>query len=329
MTIFNESLVSVVIPTYNQGNYIDACLNSIINQKYKNIEIIIQDSFSSDNTAKVCLDKTEIDYRIQYFCEKDKGQSDAINRGLRKSRGKYWTWLCSDDMLADPNAISILISALENNWNSDEFVGAFGLAAYIDNAGKKIGPYFQLKKNVSFNDFYSQWPLSQPSCILKRDNVLEVGGVNEELNLGMDLDLFLKLLRNNKSLLFVDVDVALVRIQAESKSVKYKKQTALTALKILGQHASRKQVLSHSDYYKELVYHALSIIPSNVYPFVPARNRLLHNYWDRVEAHKTCWHYQIFFFIFRFQVAKFLDKGIFYIFSLWTIWKLRLSHYDV
>src|SRR4051794_10116781 len=92
---------SIVIPTFNQGPFINECLLSILNQSYQNFEVIIQDSMSTDQTEEICQRFASKDARFLYFREKDTGQSDAINRGLARSTGEIWTWICSDDYYTD------------------------------------------------------------------------------------------------------------------------------------------------------------------------------------------------------------------------------------
>ena len=102
----NFGILSIVVPTFNQGQYIADCLNSICNQSYENIEVIIQDSLSDDETESICTAAAIADSRVKYFREKDSGQSDAINRGLRRSSGAAWTWICSDDFYLNDHCLA-------------------------------------------------------------------------------------------------------------------------------------------------------------------------------------------------------------------------------
>jgi glycosyltransferase involved in cell wall biosynthesis len=245
--------LSIVIPTYNQGQFIADCIESIVNQSFKDLEVIIQDSMSSDETERICKEYAKRDSRIQYFREKDSGQSDAINRGLKRSTGKYWTWICSDDRFSNLTCLEKLVQAIETK-NPKEYVGVFGKAAFISEAGDFVGNYQSLSKDLVVKDFQLTWPLSQPSSILVCERVKEVGGVVESLHLGMDLDLFLKMLTGNYKFLFVDHLVADVRMQDNSKSIKYRKATALNALSLVIAYFGSIGDLKNSDYFKELTY---------------------------------------------------------------------------
>jgi glycosyltransferase involved in cell wall biosynthesis len=184
--------LSIVIPTYNQGQFIADCIESIVNQSFKDLEVIIQDSMSSDETERICKEYATRDSRIQYFREKDSGQSDAINRGLKRSTGKYWTWICSDDRFSNLTCLEKLVQAIETK-NPKEYVGVFGKAAFISEAGDFVGNYQSPQQRFGCKRFSIDPGLFlQPSSILVCERVKEVGGVVESLHLGMDLDLFLK-----------------------------------------------------------------------------------------------------------------------------------------
>ncbi len=242
--------LSIVIPTYNQGQFIADCIESIINQSYKDLEIIIQDSNSSDETERICKEYAARDKRINYFREKDSGQSDAINRGLKRSKGIFWTWICSDDRYSNHSCLEKLIQSIQEK-KSPQFVGVFGKASFISESGNFIGDYYSLSRDLTYADFKMTWPLSQPSSILLRKRVEEVGGVVESLHLGMDLDLFIKMLSENYKFLYVDYSVADVRIQDNSKSIKYRKATALNALSIIKKYYGSIGKLNQSDYFRE------------------------------------------------------------------------------
>lgn len=229
--------VSIVIPTYNQGQYIRDCLDSIRKQTYHNLEVIIQDSDSHDDTQIICNEFCRLDPRFTYFREKDSGQSDAINRGLKRSNGEIWTWICSDDYYSETNAIGVLVNGFQSARIKDAaFIGVYGDAQYVSETGGLLGPYHQQHGPLFQKDFKLDWPLSQPSSFLLTENVKKVGGVDVALHLGMDLDLFLKLLTQDRKLHYVEQLVASVRVQSNSKSVLYRKKTATTALNILQKH---------------------------------------------------------------------------------------------
>lgn len=231
-----QGLVSIVIPTYNQGPYIEDCLRSIANQSYRNIEIIIQDSESNDQTQEVCLRYQNQDSRFKYFREKDKGQSDAINRGLARSSGVYWTWICSDDRYHVNDAITSLVAGFSKTSFFKKTYGVFGNAYYMTEEGESMGEYPCVGRPVYKADFQENWPFSQPASLLLRERVVRVGGVVVDLHLGMDLDLFIKMLDGGGCFKYVPQGIADVRVQLNSKSVRYRQATAVNALQVVEKH---------------------------------------------------------------------------------------------
>lgn len=245
--------VSIVVPTLNQGKYITECLESIYTQTYRDIEVIIQDSLSNDDTEAVCNQYTQMDPRFRYCREKDSGQSDAINRGLAKSSGELWTWICSDDKYNNSLAVAKLVDAFDGaRVSGTEAVGAFGRACFMNEDGKITKPFPQMTTDVKREDLQTDWPLSQPSSILLRQRVLDVGGVVSALHLGMDLDLFIRMLEGGRRFVYLDHPVADVRLHPGSKTVKLHVATAVTAMYIVQEHFGSIGNPSKSSYAKYL-----------------------------------------------------------------------------
>ena len=92
-------LVSIIIPTYNTAKYLPACLDSIINQTYRNLEIILIDDGSTDNSYEIAKEYAQKDFRIKLIHQKNAGQSCARNRGIKLATGKYIGFIDSDDQI--------------------------------------------------------------------------------------------------------------------------------------------------------------------------------------------------------------------------------------
>ena len=110
--------VSIVVPVYNVEKYLNRCLNSLVNQDYKNIEIIIVNDGSPDNSQMI-IDKYKKEYSnvIKAFKKKNEGLSEARNFGLKKATGDYIAFIDSDDYV-ETNMISEMIKCASKN-NSD------------------------------------------------------------------------------------------------------------------------------------------------------------------------------------------------------------------
>ena len=108
-----EPLISVIVPIYNVENYLDKCIESIVNQTYKNLEIILVDDGSPDNSPKICDNWALKDNRIKVIHKENGGLSSARNAGIQNASGEYIAFIDSDDYF-DLQAISVMQKNLEN-----------------------------------------------------------------------------------------------------------------------------------------------------------------------------------------------------------------------
>lgn len=104
-----NKLISVIIPVYNVHSYLRRCLDSVVNQTYKNIEILLVDDGSTDNSAQICLEYEKKYKNVIYLYKKNGGLSDARNYGIKHSKGDYIAFVDSDDYI-DPEMYQYLLS---------------------------------------------------------------------------------------------------------------------------------------------------------------------------------------------------------------------------
>lgn len=107
-----KPLVSVIIPVYNVQTYLNQCIDSVIYQTYTNIEIIIVDDGSTDNSLRICLDYQEKYKNIAVVHQENKGLSGARNRGLAEAKGEYVVFIDSDDFVADTFVETLVATVL-------------------------------------------------------------------------------------------------------------------------------------------------------------------------------------------------------------------------
>ncbi len=110
----DNELVSIIIPVYNVEKYVEKCIDSVLNQTYKNLEIIIINDGSTDNSEQICKDYQKKDKRIKYFQKENTGVSDTRNKGIELSKGKYICFVDSDDIL-NKTYIEDFIDCIKNN----------------------------------------------------------------------------------------------------------------------------------------------------------------------------------------------------------------------
>ncbi len=178
--------VSIVTPSYNQGPFIRATIESVLAQDYPNLEYIVMDGGSTDETASIV---NEYASRLTWISEKDRGQSDAINKGFRMAKGSILAWINSDDLLL-PGAVGKAVRAFESN----PALGAvYGEGYLIDRAGNVTGRFphtqpFNLWRLMYVSDY-----ILQQSTYFRRSALDDVGLLDEDLHYSMDWDLFIRI----------------------------------------------------------------------------------------------------------------------------------------
>lgn len=108
-----DELISIVVPVYNMGGSLEKCVLSILSQDYQNIEIVLVDDGSKDNSLEVCLKMKELDSRVSVFHTENHGSGPARNYGISQAKGKYIYFPDADDYLV-PDAISKMVAATED-----------------------------------------------------------------------------------------------------------------------------------------------------------------------------------------------------------------------
>ena len=125
----NDNLISVIVPIYNVCNYLKKCLDSLVLQAYVNIEVILIDDGSTDNSGAICDEFAKLDNRIIVVYQENKGLSNARNAGINIAKGEYITFVDVNDVL-DENYIMYLYNAcIDNNvkismCRKDEFISS-------------------------------------------------------------------------------------------------------------------------------------------------------------------------------------------------------------
>ncbi|MCX6031991.1 MAG: glycosyltransferase family 2 protein [Chloroflexi bacterium] len=177
-------LVSIVTPSFNQGCYIEQTIQSVLAQDYPNIEYIVMDGGSSDNTLDI-LRKYET--HLVWTSERDRGQSHAINKGWQRSSGQILTWLNSDDYYA-PGAIRTIVEQFVAH---PDAAVVYGDVVYVDADGvflRKALVEASLLPNILVTNV-----VGQPNAFVARWAVEQIGPINEDLHYVMDWDLWLRM----------------------------------------------------------------------------------------------------------------------------------------
>lgn len=203
-------LVSIVTPSFNQCQFIAETIESVLQQSYPNIELIVMDGGSSDDTVEVLR---RYDGRIQWFSEPDKGQAHAINKGMRLARGEIVAYLNSDDTLL-PNAVADAVAFFKANPAVDL---VYGKAEYIDADSCVTGHYRTAPYTA--DALVYDCVICQPAAFWQRRVMRLIGLFDEALQFTMDYDYWLRLRNASGVLAHVPEIWARSRLHADAKTI--------------------------------------------------------------------------------------------------------------
>ena len=182
--------ITVITPSYNQANFIDQTIQSVLSQNYPNLVYIIMDGGSTDGTIEILK---RYNSQLVWFSEKDRGQSHAINKGLRRSTGDVIAYLNSDDVY-EPGT---LLAVGEFFADHPDACWLTGWCSTVNTQGKEIR-----KLSTLYKKFWLFWRsykallvldyVSQPATFWRREVIEKVGEFNESLHFAMDYDYSLR-----------------------------------------------------------------------------------------------------------------------------------------
>jgi glycosyltransferase involved in cell wall biosynthesis len=206
-----QPLVSIVTPSYNQGKYLERTILSVLNQDYPNIEYIVIDGNSSDNSLEIIQ---KYSGKIAYWqSEKDHGQTDAINKGFSKASGQILAWLNSDDTL-EPQAVS---QAVDYFLQHPDVGMVYGDCNFIDGDDKIIGKF-----NAQQTDYkklrtgYVHIP--QQAAFWRAELWNQVAPLDASIYFAMDYDLWLRLAKISK-IVYIPKLWANFRLHGDGKTI--------------------------------------------------------------------------------------------------------------
>lgn len=261
----NRPLVSVIIPTYNRAGVIKNAIESVLCQTYGNIEIIVVDDGSTDNTKDALLSCKD---RIKYFYKENGGVSSARNFGIREARGEYVAFLDSDDIWLPPK-IERQLDLLAKNNDLDCMIGDI---EFIDISGK-VMKRSDMRKQIPHDGMILKYLVKnfQTMCtiLMKREIFADVGYFDEELKTAEDIDMLLRIASKYK---IGVTEQPLIRVRTGYPSLSGEIFTGnrLIALEKIGQY--NPAFLSEN---KELIQKKISEINMQY-----AEDLLWHGYYD-------------------------------------------------
>jgi glycosyltransferase involved in cell wall biosynthesis len=257
--------ISIVTTNYNYGQYIEETIRSVLLQGYPDVEYVVLDGGSSD--ASVDVLRKYSPWLSYWKSEPDKGQVDALNRGLRMTTGVIVNWLNSDDLLL-PGALS----AIANLWNLDRSIDLI--------SGARI---FRCQTGVEEIDlpWTRRWPeiclgmpfLPQETTFFSRRLWSIIGCLDERFNYGFDTAFFTEALKSAEKVVLTSVPIAIMRVHPDQKT--------------LNADYSTEDKILESEYYRWTSYSILKrLLRTRAYFVVEA----LLQIWQHGKAKNKLYH---------------------------------------
>jgi len=257
-----KPLVSVVITTYNRAEYIERAIKSVLDQVYENIEIIVVNDCSTDNTKNI-LKRLESEKKIKVIENSENLKiPEASNKGIAFAKGKYIARLDDDDEFIDSQKIEKQVKFLEKN---PDYVLAGGGMIKTDKFGNKIRKYNFLEKDEEIRkNILASSPFVHSTVLYRADAIKKVGGYEDEFNYFAEWDVWLKLGKIGKMYNFQEYFIHYLDWEINNSG--YKRRNILVRRNIIEGFKLRNK---YRKYYKGFVKSIILMIVGYFYSFVP------------------------------------------------------------
>lgn len=203
--------LSIVTPSFNQGQFIERTIQSVLSQSLsEKLEYVVVDGGSTDETLSILKKYSS---QLTFVSEKDKGQTDAVNKAIKMTTGDIIGWLNSDDIYY-PNAFATVQKYFNDHPEIDVL---YGKANHIDKNNDILEPYYTEKWNSE--RLKEICYICQPAVFFRRSIITHFGALNEQLQYCMDYEFWLRLSKAGVKFLHVDAVLAGSRLHEDTKTL--------------------------------------------------------------------------------------------------------------
>jgi glycosyltransferase involved in cell wall biosynthesis len=218
--------ISVITPSLNQGEFIRATIDSVLAQQYPDLELWVIDGGSTDGTVEILKDYSG---RLSWISERDAGQADALNKGLARATGEVVGWLNSDDTYL-PGALAAVGDFFRRHPDED---GLYGDALYVDRGGAAVRPY--PTRDFDWETLAEECFLCQPAVFFRRRLVERLGGLDPELGVVLDYDLWIRLFRE-RAPARLRLPLATSRMYSDNKTLAMRPRAYREIFRVVSRH---------------------------------------------------------------------------------------------
>lgn len=229
MTQDTAPLVTLITPSFNQGEFLEATIRSVLEQDYPNIEYMVIDGGSTD--ASVEIIRRYADRLAHWESQPDRGQAHAINKGLQRAKGEILGWLNADDLLL-PGTVRMVVDSFRQHPEVDVI---YGRLVRIDPAGRLVPTPLLPKDRVVFGKetLIGECVVNQPGSFWRRGIMEKTGLLNENLHYALDYEYWVRMFLAGGRFKRLSEPVAAFRLSPNSKTVGQTGKAAKEHLRVI------------------------------------------------------------------------------------------------
>src|SRR5690554_3281191 len=269
------------MPSFNQAEFIEASIASVLDQGYSRLELIVSDLGSTDGTVEILKRIQARDNRLRWVSEPDKGPANAINKALGRVRGTLIGWLNSDDLYT-PGAVSRAVAALTG---PEKYALVYGHGVHVDALGKELNRYPTLPPETPYSRFANGCFICQPTVFFTRTAYHLLGPLDESIKTAFDFEYWLRAFKAFAGRIgFVDDVQACSRLHDSCITLSMRYWVAMEGLEVLHRHMGTAPGHWLLTYFSELLEGGGALLQDETLPeHVEKTLQAASQYFDKTE----------------------------------------------